>query len=146
MSGANAFGAGAGFTERLVDQVSWWMANRSQGAELKLDMPDGAPVSVSVQITGNEAHVAFRSDSPEARQWLGAALPQLKEMFGNEGLMLSGASVGQSGNGAGQEAARDAQRALRSGASTGASGSLDAVAAPAARPRTVTERALDLYV
>ncbi|AMM25034.1 flagellar hook-length control protein FliK [Variovorax sp. PAMC 28711] len=145
-SGATASGAGAGFTERLVDQVSWWMANRSQGAELKLDMPDGAPVSVTVQITGNEAHVAFRSDSPEARQWLGAALPQLKEMFGNEGLMLSGASVGQSGSGSEQEAARDAQRALRSGTPPGGSGSLDPVAAPAARPRTVTERALDLYV
>ncbi len=145
-AGAGAAMNGAGFTERLVEQVSWWMAQRSQGAELKLEMPGGAPVSVSVQVTGNEAHVAFRSDSPEARQWLGAALPQLKEMFGNEGLMLSGASVGQSGTGAEQEAARDAQRALRSGAPTGASGGVDAIASPAARPRTATERALDLYV
>lgn len=145
-AGASVAGNGAGFTERLVEQVSWWMANRSQGAELKLDLPGGAPVSVTVQVIGNEAHVAFRSDSPEARQWLGAALPQLKEMFGNEGLMLSGASVGQSGTGAEQEAARDAQRALRSNAATGGSGGVETVAAPAVRPRTVTERALDLYV
>ncbi|RYZ09974.1 MAG: flagellar hook-length control protein FliK [Comamonadaceae bacterium] len=145
-AGAGAAANGAGFTERLVEQVSWWMANRSQGAELKLDLPGGAPVSVTVQVTGNEAHVAFRSDSPEARQWLGAALPQLKEMFGNEGLMLSGASVGQSGTGAEQEAARDAQRALRSNAGTGASGSAEPAAAAAVRPRTVVERALDLYV
>ena len=145
-AGAGAAANGAGFTERLVEQVSWWMANRSQGAELKLDLPGGAPVSVTVQVTGNEAHVAFRSDSPEARQWLGAALPQLKEMFGSEGLMLSGASVGQSGTGAEQEAARDAQRALRSNGVAGGSGGPEPVASPAARPRSVTERALDLYV
>ena len=145
-AGASAAADGAGFTERLVEQVSWWMANRSQGAELKLDLPGGAPVSVTVQVTGNEAHVAFRSDSPEARQWLGAALPQLKEMFGNEGLMLSGASVGQSGTDAEQEAARDAQRALRSNAVAGGSGGPEPAALPAARPRTMTERALDLYV
>ena len=145
-AGAGAAANGAGFTERLVEQVSWWMAQRSQGAELKLDMPDGAPVSVTVQVTGNEAHVAFRSDSPEARQWLGAALPQLKEMFGSEGLMLSGASVGHSGTGAEQEAARDAQRALRSNGVAGGSVGPEPAALPAARPRTMTERALDLYV
>lgn len=149
-AGASANGAGAGLTERMVEQVSWWLAHRTQGAELKLDMPGGAPVSVSVQVTGNEAHVAFRSDSPEARQWLGSALPQLKEMFGNEGLMLSGASVGSSGTGAEQEAARDAQRAARAGngggVGAGGSAGIDAPAAVAARPRSAVERALDLYV
>ena len=146
---ANAGAGRAEFMERMVDQVSWWMAHRSQGAELKLDLPGGQPVSVSVQVQGNEAQVAFRSDHPEARQWLSAAMPQLKEMLGNEGLMLSGSSVGQSGTGAEQEAARDAQRALRSdngdSASTGAS-AIDTSMTTAARPRTVSERAIDLYV
>ena len=86
-------------------------------------------------------------DSPKwLTRSLGAALPQLKEMFGSEGLMLSGASVGQSGTGAEQEAARDAQRALRSNGVAGGSGGPEPVASPAARPRSATERALDLYV
>ena len=148
---AAAANAGAGsteFMERMVDQVSWWMAHRSQGAELKLDLPGGQPVSVSVQVQGNEAQVAFRSDHPEARQWLNAAMPQLKEMLGNEGLMLSGSSVGQSGSGAEKEAARDAQRAWRaeSGSSGAATSTIDTSMTTAPRPRTVSERALDLYV
>ncbi|QNK74340.1 flagellar hook-length control protein FliK [Variovorax sp. PAMC28562] len=145
---ANAGAGSAEFIERMVDQVSWWMAHRSQGAELKLDLPGGQPVSVSVQVQGNEAQVAFRSDHPEARQWLNAAMPQLKEMLGNEGLMLSGSSVGQSGSGAEQEAARDAQRAWRaesSGSGT-ATSTIDTSMTTAPRPRTVSERALDLYV
>ena len=145
---ANAGAGSAEFMERMVDQVSWWMAHRSQGAELKLDLPGGQPVSVSVQVQGNEAQVAFRSDHPEARQWLNAAMPQLKEMLGNEGLMLSGSSVGQSGSGAEQEAARDAQRAWRaesSGSGT-ATSTIDTSMTTAPRPRTVSERALDLYV
>jgi flagellar hook-length control protein FliK len=145
---ANAGAGSAEFMERMVDQVSWWMAHRSQGAELKLDLPGGQPVSVSVQVQGNEAQVAFRSDHPEARQWLNAAMPQLKEMLGNEGLMLSGSSVGQSGSGAEQEAARDAQRAWRaeSGGSGTATSIIDTSMTTAPRPRTVSERALDLYV
>ncbi|MDB5828418.1 MAG: hypothetical protein JWQ73_2638, partial [Variovorax sp.] len=149
---AAAANAGAGnteFMERMVDQVSWWMAHRSQGAELKLDLPGGQPVSVSVQVTGNEAQVAFRSDHPEARQWLAAAMPQLKEMLGNEGLMLSGSSVGQSGTGAEQQAARDAQRAPSpesGGRGNTAASAIDTSMTAAARPRTVSERALDLYV
>ena len=146
---ANAGTGSAEFMERMVDQVSWWMAHRSQGAELKLDLPGGQPVSVSVQVQGNEAQVAFRSDHPEARQWLNAAMPQLKEMLGNEGLMLSGSSVGQSGSGAEQEAARDAQRAWRSengGSANTATSAIDTSMTTAARPRTVSERALDLYV
>jgi flagellar hook-length control protein FliK len=133
----------------MVDQVSWWMAHRSQGAELKLDLPGGQPVSVSVQVQGNEAQVAFRSDHPEARQWLNAAMPQLKEMLGNEGLMLSGSSVGQSGTGAEREAARDAQRAVHAeggGVRGTAASATDTTMSAAARPRSVTERALDLYV
>ena len=146
---ANAGTGNTEFMERMVDQVSWWMAHRSQGAELKLDLPGGQPVSVSVQVQGNEAQVAFRSDHPEARQWLNAAMPQLKEMLGNEGLMLSGSSVGQSGTGAEREAARDAQRAVHAegGRVTGtAASATDTTMSAAARPRSVTERALDLYV
>ena len=145
-AGATASGAGAGMMERMVEQVSWWMAQGHQGAELKLELPGGAPVSVSVQVQGNEAHVAFRSDHPAARQWLGDAMPQLRQMLGNEGLMLSGASVGDSGADARQEAGRHAQRVPDAGGGRGAVTTVEAPAVSATRPRSMAERSLDLYV
>jgi flagellar hook-length control protein FliK len=145
-AGATAHGAGAGMMERMVEQVSWWMAQGHQGAELKLELPGGAPVSVSVQVQGNEAHVAFRSDHPAARQWLGDAMPQLRQMLGNEGLMLSGASVGDSGTGPRQEAGRNAPRVTDAGGGRGAVTAVEAPAVSATRPRTTAERSLDLYV
>jgi flagellar hook-length control protein FliK len=131
----------AGLNERMVDQVSWWLSQRTQGAELQLDVAGGAPVSVSVQVQGNEAQVAFRSDHPEARQLLANALPQLEKMMGAEGLVLSGASVGSSG-GSGQQGEAPPGAPARAG-----QGEKDALAAPAAPVRRpVSGRALDLYV
>ncbi|MDM0014772.1 flagellar hook-length control protein FliK [Variovorax sp. J22P168] len=140
---ASAGGGGAGLAERMVEQVSWWMAHRSQGAELSIDLPGGAPVTVSVQVQDNQAQIAFRSDHPEARQWLNDAMPQLKEMLGNQGLMLSGASVGAGGQ-SGHEAARQAQRFAA--APEGQGPARDEPPVVAVRPRTLSQRALDLYV
>ena len=90
---AHAGGSQAASIERLVDQVSWWLAQKSGNADFSIDMPDGQALSVSVQVRGNEAQVIFRSDQPELRQLIGQAMPQLKESFGQEGLLLSNASV-----------------------------------------------------
>jgi len=145
-AGATAHGAGAGMMERMVEQVSWWMAQGHQGAELKVELPGGAPVSVSVQVQGNEAQVAFRSDHPAARQWLGDAMPQLRQMLGNEGLMLSGASVGGSDAGAPQDNAPDARRTSHATTGIGGAATVEAATRAAVRPGVAVQRALDLYV
>lgn len=152
MAPIDAASAGAslghpGLAERMTEQVSWWMAQKTQGAELSMAI-DGRPVSVSVKLQGNEAQVVFRSDQPEARQMLAQALPELKQMFGNEGLLLSQASVGSQardpqGQG-GQGARLPGERAPGAGQAT-------TVEAIEVRPRVVALRAdgsrpLDLYV
>lgn len=149
MAPVDAASAGAslghpGLAERMTEQVSWWMAQKTQGAELSMAL-DGRPVSVSVKLQGNEAQVVFRSDQPEARQMLAQALPELKQMFGSEGLLLSQASVGSQ--------ARDPQGqggppARSPGAGRASAGAVDAVEV---RPRVMALRAdgsrpLDLYV
>jgi flagellar hook-length control protein FliK len=67
-------------TEQLMEQISWYLSQKTQGAQLTLDVPGGLPVSVSIQVQGNEAQIAFRSDQPEARQLLTQSLPQ--KVFG----------------------------------------------------------------
>jgi flagellar hook-length control protein FliK len=80
----------------VASTVSYWAAQGIQNAELKFDGFD-EPVQVSISLNGDEARVVFRTDQPEIRQLLEGASAQLKDMLGGEGLVLSGVSVGSSG-------------------------------------------------
>lgn len=81
----------------VAEQVNYWIGHDVQSAELKLDGMGDSPVEVSISLQGNEARVEFRTDQLEARQVLEGAVSHLKDLLGNEGLVLSGVSVGSSG-------------------------------------------------
>jgi flagellar hook-length control protein FliK len=81
----------------VADTVSYWVAQGVQNAELKLDGFGGQPVEVSITLKGDEAHIGFRTDQPEIRQILEGAVAHLKDLLTSEGLVLSGVSVGTSG-------------------------------------------------
>lgn len=80
----------------IAEQVSYWISNDVQKAEMKLDGLGDKPVEVSISMNGNQAHVAFRSDEVQARDALENASLQLKEMLQRDGVVLSGMSVGTS--------------------------------------------------
>ncbi len=86
---------------RVAEQVTYWISQDVQKAEMKLDGVGDKPVEVSISMHGNEAHVAFRTDELQTREVLESASAHLKDMLQREGLMLSGMSVGTSGGGAG---------------------------------------------
>ena len=136
----------------MTDQVTYWISQKLQGADIQLDAGNGQSVSVSVQIKGNEAQVAFRSDQAEVRQILNQSLPELEKMLGNEGLMLSGATVGGQADGFAQQhqsrsestpSAR-AVSSVRGGPEAGSVTDLPKAATPAQLARS--GRSLDLYV
>lgn len=81
----------------VADTVSYWVTQGVQNAELKLDGFGGQPVEVSISLKGDEAHIGFRTDQPEIRQILEGAVAHLKDLLTSEGLVLSGVSVGTSG-------------------------------------------------
>lgn len=85
---ANLMGA----EDQVAEQVAYWVNQKTQNAQLTLDR-DGQPVEVSVSLSGNEAHVSFRSDQPETRALLDQSMAQLSDLLGSEGLVLSGMSV-----------------------------------------------------
>ncbi|WP_242421914.1 flagellar hook-length control protein FliK [Acidovorax sp. GW101-3H11] len=107
----------AGSEEQVADQVAYWVNQKTQNAELTLNR-DGQPVEVSVSLSGNEAHVTFRSDQAQTRELLDQSMAQLRELLRGEGLVLSGMSVGTSardgagaqGGDAGQPRGRDGAR------------------------------------
>lgn len=99
-----------GAEEQIADQVAYWVHQKTQNAELTLDR-DGQPVQVSVSLSGNEAHVSFRSDQAQTRELLDRSMAQLSDLLRSEGLVLSGMSVGTSaGQGAGAGEQRGQQR------------------------------------
>ena len=94
----------------VADTVSYWVTQGVQNAELKLDGFGGASVEVSISLKGDEAHIGFRTDQPEIRQVLEGAVAHLKDLLTSEGLVLSGVSVGTSGqDGSGTQERRNRQ-------------------------------------
>jgi Flagellar hook-length control protein FliK len=85
--------------EAVAEQVTYWVNQELQNAELTLDGAGHEPIEVSISLQGNEAHVAFRSDQASTREMLEGAMSHLKDMLANHGLSLSGVSVGSSGTG-----------------------------------------------
>ena len=87
--------------EQMAEQVAFWINQNNQSAEMTLDR-DGQPVQVRVSVSGNEAHVVFRSDQVQTREALDASMAQLRELLQNQGLVLAGATVDSSASGGGQ--------------------------------------------
>ncbi|MHB8948843.1 MAG: flagellar hook-length control protein FliK [Rhodoferax sp.] len=99
----------------VADTVSYWTTQGVQNAELTLDGFGDEAVAVRISLKGDQAHIGFRTDQPEIRQMLEGALAHLKEVLKSEGLVLSGVSVGSSGqNGAGAQEQRDRADSRRS--------------------------------
>ncbi len=84
---------------QVAQQVTYWISQDIQNAELKLDGLGKHAVEVSISMNGNEAHVTFRTDELQARTLLEGAAIHLKDLLQSEGLVLAGVSVGTSGGG-----------------------------------------------
>ena len=130
--------------ERAVaDQVSYWISQGVQNAELTFNGGDSQPVEVHISLSGNEAHVAFRSDQAETREFLTGASGHLKDLLQSEGMVLSGMSVGSSG--AENTGARERRAPSETVQSNTRQAREEVVTRPVALPRG-SGRAVDLFV
>lgn len=127
----------------VAEQVNYWIGQDVQNAELKLDGMGDSPVEVSISLQGNEARVEFRTDQLEARQVLEGAVSHLKDLLGNEGLVLSGVSVGSSGaDGAASQEKRPRQGERQASVAV----PLAQPAEAGVRPGRLSGQAVDLFV
>ncbi|TXD16986.1 flagellar hook-length control protein FliK [Extensimonas vulgaris] len=136
-----------GADDRLAQQISYWVHQTTQNAEMTVDQ-GGAAVQVSVSLTGNEARVHFMTDQAQTRALLDANMAQLRELLQGQGLVLTGTSVGTPAQGQGQAAGGQAQEQTAPGRPGRAQGLV--VAAPASsgaglRTRVDVRRALDVF-
>jgi flagellar hook-length control protein FliK len=100
---------------QVAEQVTYWVTQNVQNAEMKLDGMGDLPVEVSIQVQGNEAHISFRTDEAATRGVLEGAATHLKDMLQREGMVLTGVSVGTSGSGDASGGQRQARQSARQG-------------------------------
>ncbi|WP_394791794.1 flagellar hook-length control protein FliK [Rhodoferax sp.] len=127
----------------VADQVSYWISKGIQNAELTFNGADSHPVEVSISLSGNEAHVEFRSDQADTRDFLTGAASHLKDLLQSEGMVLSGLSVGSSG--AGNAGARE-RRASPDAQQKNIRIATEEVAVRPATSARPSGRAVDLFV
>jgi flagellar hook-length control protein FliK len=75
-------------------KVGWLVTQKSQVAELHLNPPNLGPLDVVLKISDNQATALFSSPHAAVRDAVENALPKLRELLADNGIMLSNATVG----------------------------------------------------
>ncbi|MFZ4287646.1 flagellar hook-length control protein FliK [Variovorax sp. HJSM1_2] len=130
----------------VADQVSYWVAQGVQNAEMTVEGANAERVHVSISLSGNEAQVAFRADQAVTREMLANSEAHLKELLGSQGLVLSGLSVANSGAGAAGHADGSGEQRQQSRSGEGFGGQSERSDERVAAPKRAPAGELDLYV
>ncbi|WP_314443214.1 flagellar hook-length control protein FliK [Massilia timonae] len=104
--------------DNQVSQRIVYMVGKEQAATLTLNPPDLGPIQIVLNVSNDQASVAFSAEQLEVRQALENALPRLREMMSESGIALNNATVD---SGARQQQQDDQRRAS---GGTGANGNL----------------------
>lgn len=80
--------------ESLGNKMVWMSGQGSQVAELRLDPPHLGPLEVRLTMNSDQASISFVSHHPAVREAIESAMPRLREMLADNGIMLGNASVG----------------------------------------------------
>ena len=83
----------AHWNQDFVSQVNLLVSHREPQAEIRVNPPQLGPVEVRIGLDGNQVSVTFTAAQPETRAAIENALPQLREMFADNGIALGNASV-----------------------------------------------------
>ncbi len=140
-----ATSSGQTLERAVAEQVKYWISNDVHNAQLKLDGLGPESVQVSISMSGNQAQVVFRSDLAQTRELLGNAMAQLDQMLNAQGLTLSGAWVGSSGQQGQFGAQSQSSQAAPQRTTTAPQGQAVELSAPARRS-VPSDRAVDLFV
>lgn len=87
------------FNHDLVHQVRWLKDHDLQRAELQLHPADLGRLSIHIGLQDGQASVQLITHTPEARQLLEQALPQLQQLLAQNGMKLGDSQVSQDSRG-----------------------------------------------
>ncbi|MFP4273361.1 MAG: flagellar hook-length control protein FliK, partial [Halothiobacillaceae bacterium] len=113
------------FAEAMGQRVTFMVSQNVQQARISLNPANMGPVSVQLEVRGDEAVVHMMAVQGATREALEAALPRLREMLGENGFSQVSVNVGQQGGqGMADSGAsgNDGSEAGAAGAAAGGSG------------------------
>ena len=82
------------FAADLSHRVLLFAGQRVQSAQITVTPNDLGPISVSIEMTGQEAAIQFTAAHATTRAAIEDAMPRLREMLAAQGLQLTQADVG----------------------------------------------------
>jgi flagellar hook-length control protein FliK len=85
----------AGWDSAVGDKIQWMVSRQVQSAEIKLTPPDLGPMEIKLSIKNDQTSVQFVASHAATREALEAAIPRLREMFGEIQLNLANVDVSQ---------------------------------------------------
>lgn len=74
-------------------KITWLAGQKEQSAELHLNPPDLGPLDVVLKVSGDQATALFTSPHAAVRDAIEQALPKLRDMMADNGIMLGNATV-----------------------------------------------------
>ena len=110
-----------GWAQEVGSRLQILVERGNQRAEIRLNPPELGSVEVKVLNDGERTSVTFFAQNGATREALEAAMPRLREMFGESGLQLADANVSQQ-----QSMADDREQAETGNGSTFGTGDGDA--------------------
>ena len=81
------------WADEFSQKITWLATQHSQSAELHLNPPQLGPLNVVIQVNGDQATAMFTSPHAAVRDSIEQALPKLREMLADSGIMLGNATV-----------------------------------------------------
>jgi flagellar hook-length control protein FliK len=82
------------WADEFSQKITWLVSsNQSQTAELHLNPPQLGPLDVVIKVSGDQATALFTSPHAAVREAVEQAMPKLRDMLADNGIMLGNATV-----------------------------------------------------
>lgn len=91
----------------VQQQVGMMMARNMKSVDIRLDPPELGAIQIRMQVNGDQTAVSFVVSSQQAKDALENAMPRLKEMLEQQGMMLADSDVKQDNSGSGEGASEE---------------------------------------
>ncbi len=81
------------WADEFSQKIVWVTSQHGQSAELHLNPPQLGPLDVLIKVHGDQATALFTSSHAVVRDAIEQAMPKLREMLADNGIMLGNATV-----------------------------------------------------
>jgi flagellar hook-length control protein FliK len=81
------------WADEFGQKITWMASQGNQSAELHLNPPQLGPLDVTIKINGDQATALFTSPHAAVRDAIEQAMPKLREILADSGIMLGNAMV-----------------------------------------------------